>query len=298
MLGAVETLKLLAVNGQILPGVLRLDQRSIKRPDEPVKRFVVPMLDFDVTPLLGGAPTITAPPPLTPVPAKAAPPNIAEQMAAVESIESSRKRAAEIKPTGVAVKTAAERNTLKQQPTVRSPGRNPEPSPDPFDAAENDIAVNDDPEAGQGATPNGLFDPGPAQQPQINQRQLGIIGHLFNAIGMQTGDKPRLDWCARALNRELTSPAELSEAEAITLISKLTELLRIRKHYDTDDMNVVLDDLTEYLQLEHRLERIELLSDDDIAACIEAIEMGEQTGRQILGLRGVGDEATPETETG
>lgn len=48
--GAQDLAQLLsqATSRAILPGTLRLDQREVKRPGEPLRQFAVPVLDFDV----------------------------------------------------------------------------------------------------------------------------------------------------------------------------------------------------------------------------------------------------------
>ena len=107
--GAVEIIELAAGRGQMLPATLRLDHREIKRPDDPVKRFVVPVLDIDVSPaqLLMGTIAVTEPKQaaLTPVPAGDGPASIADQVAAAEDLPS-RRRSEPIKGTGIAPRTA------------------------------------------------------------------------------------------------------------------------------------------------------------------------------------------------
>ena len=50
--GVVEVVEAYARRGQMLPARLRLEQREVKRPNEPANKFVVPVLDVDVN--LGG----------------------------------------------------------------------------------------------------------------------------------------------------------------------------------------------------------------------------------------------------
>lgn len=54
--GAVDVMRMAAAAGKMLPAALRLEQRQIKRPNETVKRFAVPVLDVEISPaqLLGG----------------------------------------------------------------------------------------------------------------------------------------------------------------------------------------------------------------------------------------------------
>lgn len=65
--GTVEVCIQAATRGQLLPAVLRLEQRQVKRPGEAVRKFAVPVLDIQVTPsalgLVVGAAAEVAPPP-------------------------------------------------------------------------------------------------------------------------------------------------------------------------------------------------------------------------------------------
>lgn len=94
LIGAVEVITMAAGRGALLPARLRLDQRTVKRPDKNGKvvtlRYAVPVIDIEITPaqLLGGGQgqplqiAASSVPPLTPVPMIAAPvPSIAEQSA-------------------------------------------------------------------------------------------------------------------------------------------------------------------------------------------------------------------------
>jgi hypothetical protein len=48
--GTVDVLQAAAGRGQLLPAVLRLDERQVKRPGETTRNFVVPVLEIRVTP--------------------------------------------------------------------------------------------------------------------------------------------------------------------------------------------------------------------------------------------------------
>jgi hypothetical protein len=334
LLGAVKTLQLLSVDGRIIPGALRLDQRSIKHPDEPIKRFVVPMLDFDITPLMGAVTGVEPPKRrvLTPVPDKEPPPNIAEQMASVEKIESNRRRAAEVKPTGIAPRTAAEAavgNVSGADAGLRSlPETRPLPEahqPHELRAAgigrsgrsdisermedatlplaEEDVVQQTIDRAHavaqqiskitetQGSFPESVpQDPWTNEPPQddqglfsaeettgnvlpISKQQLAVIGNLFNKIGLEQGDQPRLDWCIKQLGRTLQSPTELSQEEGIILVVRLTreeQHVRIRRCYPDDAS--MLDDLTQAMQRDTRLDSLESLTPNEVAEIIERIE--------------------------
>jgi hypothetical protein len=48
--GTVEVIVAAATRGQLLPAVLRLERREVRRPGETVKKFAVPVLDIAMTP--------------------------------------------------------------------------------------------------------------------------------------------------------------------------------------------------------------------------------------------------------
>lgn len=115
--GALELSSLVssASGRSILPGRLRLDQREVKRPNQPTRKFAVPVLDLDVDMVAlasGEAPAIGSGsrPSLTPVPADSEPvPPLAAQLAAVNEPKATttRSNAAEpIRRTGLAPKGA------------------------------------------------------------------------------------------------------------------------------------------------------------------------------------------------
>ncbi len=125
--GGFELARLIAssTGRSVLGATLRLEQREVKRPGTTVKRFAVPVLDFDVDPgaLVGepGAPRLA----VTPVPAIAAP-SLAEQMKAVDEPNEKPKRAnaaPEVKPTGLKPRRA--------EPAVDIPADIPEAEPSP-----------------------------------------------------------------------------------------------------------------------------------------------------------------------
>ena len=121
--GSVEVINLAAGKGHMLPATLRLDKRTSKRAEEGTRHYVVPVLDIEVTSgqLLMGTIAAVAdredarlspPAALTPVPDNGgAPPSIAEQVAASESIPS-RRRATPIRATGITPRTAAQRGPI------------------------------------------------------------------------------------------------------------------------------------------------------------------------------------------
>lgn len=168
--GAVEILAIAAGHGALLPARLRLDQRSVKRPDpkHPGKsltlRFAVPVLDIEVSPaqLLagGGAQPISleaaALPAFTPVPALPMHdgPSIAEQSAPPPERAPRANGATEIPASGrtrrttEAEGTSVERGTsqttrLSRAPSTEQPAQDVDEAIDPTPAA---VALEEDAE--------------------------------------------------------------------------------------------------------------------------------------------------------
>lgn len=61
--GTVEVCIAAATRGQLLPAILRLEQRQVKRAGEQVRKFAVPVIDVQVTPTALGLVTTTSSPP-------------------------------------------------------------------------------------------------------------------------------------------------------------------------------------------------------------------------------------------
>lgn len=125
--GAVEVIQMAAGRGQMLPARLRLEQRQVKRPGQPTRRFAVPVLDIEMSPgqlmdgdtqvrelaaaaprELDGSARLTPVPPTVPVAPVA---SVANQVAAVSepAPKKPRRNAAQpIPATGLQPRTAAE----------------------------------------------------------------------------------------------------------------------------------------------------------------------------------------------
>jgi hypothetical protein len=114
--GAVHVIEMAARRGELLPAVLRLEQRVTKRPGQGTRRFAVPVLDITVTPaqLFSGTGLQPTPPPaaidraaaLTPVPQPNGntAPSIAEQIATKPPPK--KRRTPTIPETGLEPRTA------------------------------------------------------------------------------------------------------------------------------------------------------------------------------------------------
>jgi hypothetical protein len=125
--GAVEVIQMAAGRGQMLPARLRLEQRQVKRPEQPTRRFAVPVLDIEVSPgellssnspahelIAGDSPReLDGSARLTPVPAtlpSAPVPPVADQIAKVGQDQPKRARSNAAQPipaTGLQPRTAA-----------------------------------------------------------------------------------------------------------------------------------------------------------------------------------------------
>lgn len=195
---AVEVIGAAAAVGALLPARLRLEQRSVRRPGEPVKRFAVPVLDVAITPgeLVGGAVArleAEPRPALTPVPTTVSTRpvrSIAAQAASVDDEPAPRPRARSaqpIPPTGLAPRTVAELAD-DELPLPEAP---PDESSGPSST-------------GDGATSS----------------QLRKIGVTMRELGMTERDET-LNYVAAAVGRRVGSRTELTRSEASTLIDAL-----------------------------------------------------------------------------
>jgi len=123
--GAFELAQMLAAatGRALLPGWLRLEQREIRRPGEPTKKFAVPVLDLEMD-----AGQLLGPPGLAPVPATEQP-SLAAAIADIDQPAERKPRAnaaAGIPQTGIKPRTAAQaRDTGTAAPAE------PEPEPEP-----------------------------------------------------------------------------------------------------------------------------------------------------------------------
>jgi hypothetical protein len=119
--GTVEVISAAATRGQLLPAVLRLEERQVKRAGEGVKKFAVPVLDIAMTPtalgLVVGTATpapiesearaeIAAGPSWQPIPTELDPAPVADLGDAIRSAGTdgprrTKRSAPELPPTGV-----------------------------------------------------------------------------------------------------------------------------------------------------------------------------------------------------
>jgi hypothetical protein len=229
----------------MLPAQLRLEQRMIKRANETVKRFAVPVLDVEISPaqLLSGGDQLNvgtlaieqsysdmpSPMPqwgtgnLTPVPASVqehpAPP-IAEQATATKERKPRKNAAAKIAPTGVKPRTAAEAAQKMPPPPEDSPsgltaGKSGEPVPDTAGSAAGDgMPPPDGPQHAHAPTDN-------EDRAKLN-RQMHA---LFRKVGIEKDRRDdRLNICAyMAKQYDITSANDLDDATLDKVVQTLAQ---------------------------------------------------------------------------
>lgn len=196
--GTVEVCLAAATRGQLLPAVLRLEQRQVKRVGEPTRNFAVPVLDVSVTPTQLGV-TVGGPAP-EPEDAKAwraiaaAPPDRPDPaMMAQAAIEPGRdmplprkNSPPPIPPTGTRPRTAAA-VAAEASPPVR-------PVADKYKAP--------------------IVDPG------VTPAQLKKLHIMFHEAGLD--DRAQwLEFASLGVERPIRSTKELTAAEASVLIDSL-----------------------------------------------------------------------------
>lgn len=239
--GAVEVVQMAAGAGQMLPAKLRLEQRMIKRANQGVKRFAVPVLDIEVSPaqLLGGQAaamlgdgtpgTIAIEParpaqraidgsaPLTPVPDSvperpAAP--IAEQATAVKERKPRKNAASPVPRTGLAPRTAAQARAAAAAPPP------PEDEPPPPD---------DEPR----------LDPDGRATPPQNRKMHA----LFRDASIDDREE-RLIVTSHILGFKVDTSGGLTVAEASKLIDTLDQWLQGQNlPYDTNSVEAAVREI-------------------------------------------------------
>lgn len=209
--GAVEVVQLAAGRGQMLPAVLRLEQRMVKRGGQ-TRRFAVPVLDIEVSPaqLLGthrdplNADTVTIEPPnqqlrgaLTPVPdtvLERPEVSIAEQAITSTARKPRRNAQQTIPATGLAPRTAAQ--------VAKSAAAPPEvPQAKLIDGPTDD--QHDE----------------PVTRPQL--QKLSILRQRERYADTDEGRTDWFRWVESNIARLVGSNKELTKAEASVLIDIL-----------------------------------------------------------------------------
>jgi hypothetical protein len=214
--GAVEVVRLAAGHGQMLPAVLRLEQRMVKRGGQ-TRRFAVPVLDIDISPaqLLGGQRdpldtgtiAIEPPPPpagpLTPVP-DTVPERPTASIAEQALTPPTRRKGSQqpIPATRLKPRTAAQAAAMQTVATLNNPTPQQPAGDEPADEPDPDQL--------------GL----PLDQPMITSPQLKKLSILLEEQGFTDSASAR-GFISAAIGREIPTRKDLTKDEASKAIDIL-----------------------------------------------------------------------------
>lgn len=219
-----------AVGRSILPGRLRIEARTVKRPDPKdatkviTRNFVVPILDFDVdvaavalAGLPGGAPPLALPAPngVTPIPATSPPP-LAEQLAEVDREEPppTRRNSPPVLPrTGATPRPAASVPAETAPAAPQEPLFTQEETSDPAPSSE----------AAKGETP--------VQSPRMRG-----LHSLFRQLAINDR-ADRLQITSLILEHDVASSKDLTDEEldqvSARLVAVIEKRVELKKSGDT-----------------------------------------------------------------
>lgn len=194
--GTVEVCIHAATRGQLLPAVLRLEQRQVKRAGEAVKKFAVPILDIQVTPAALGLVVGSTP----------QAPALEQQGSSWTPIEAPAPRELGVGDTAVgdAIRDGGREPAKRRKnspPELPPTGLNPRGAPPADDVPPVDEPADD--------------------RPSDAQRRMAMA--LFKKHGMGT-DADRLAATSAWVGREITSSNELTRAEMSKVIDELQKL--------------------------------------------------------------------------
>lgn len=191
--GTVEVCVQAATRGQLLPAVLRLEQRQVKRQGEPVRKFAVPVLDIQVTPGALGLVVGAAPPA----------PGLPSGQGAWQPIEPPTP--AELGPgqdVGESIRnarTAAPKARKNSAPELPPTGLNPRGAP------AEDIPPPPDPEA----------------PPTLSEAQMKKLRALYNDVGVSgAADQKRVTALLLGVDR-IGTHSTLTPEQATKVIDRL-----------------------------------------------------------------------------
>jgi len=196
----------------LLPGWLRLEQREIKRPGEPTKKFAVPVLDLEMNmaAVLGPGPAAHAVEPSQ---------RPAIETAATEPQPTQQPTAVTPVPTEQPPSLVAELQRV-ESPSAKKPRRNAAaPIPDTGIKPRTAMQAAEQPPAAP-AEPTTASEAGAL--PPVTKAQLTKLHTLFTKRGMGDHDD-RLDWANSHLARTIVSSTELTGKEASRLIDQLEQ---------------------------------------------------------------------------
>ena len=201
---AVQIIRVAASRGQMLPARLRLDQRTVKRHDQPTRHFVVPVLDINITPgalILGElaagpaeAPELSALPAL---------PSVDEAQAAQPPAAPPQDRAQKPPPQSRAQKQPAKKAPPRTAPAL------PPTDLAPRTAAEYSAAKH---------SPVGRT------EAPISDGQRRFLFALLGRHGLANDRDRALAACSALLGRNVESTSDLTVAQASLLIDDLQKI--------------------------------------------------------------------------
>lgn len=232
-----EMLATLAEHGDMVPAVLRLERREVKRPGEPTKQFVVPALDAKLTPraLMGAVLTRTpignGASRLVELPAPSDDEGIAEPFdpaaaASVFAPSSGDLFRAAPEPTRTTSIRAPRQQPARPLHLVDdgSSGNPPQPPPNAPSRAQSPPSSADSPESG-GAI---LASEGAPERPQlvlITSEQRKALNATLRDVGIEPARRDeRLTFASAVVGRPLSSANDLTMSEASRLLDLLHEV--------------------------------------------------------------------------
>jgi hypothetical protein len=196
--GTVEVIAAAATRGQLLPAVLRLEERQVKRPGEAVKKFAVPVLDISLTPTSLGL-VVGSPAPLPPTSAGALP---GESWQPIPQPIGPGDEPSE--DVGDAIRNAGgpgPRHTKRSAPELPPTGVNP-----------RGMGRDDAPP---------LPDP-PPDPSRLSDAQMRKLRALYGAIGVaSSGEQKRVTALILGVD-EIATHSDLTPEQASTVIDRLT----------------------------------------------------------------------------
>lgn len=218
--GTVEVIAAAATRGQLLPAVLRLEERQVKRPGEQTKKFAVPVLDIAVTPTALGLVVGTSAPSLPPAAAGELPPAGDTWQPIPPAGELGAGDAADV---GDAIRnpgTAGPKRTKRSAPELPPTGLNPRRLPAPDDDAPH-------PADGDVAAPSA-----------VSAAQIKKISVLYTNVGVKAAPDRR-HVSSLILGLAVESHKDLTVEQASKLIDRLTAVEAGFLEFTVDDQGSV-----------------------------------------------------------
>ena len=237
--GAFGMAKLIAQASQrsIIPAILRLDQREIKRPDEPIKRFAVPVLEFSVNLVAltgaGAEPQAISSGQVTPVPGASDARSLADEIKAIETKGGPKPRAnsAEpLKPTGLTPRPLSAMDGDEEDGDILPPGARPIPNEPPAaPVVAPEVEVSHEPSAPAAPKARATREAKTKEptvksrgNPYISQPQIGLLAVRLRLAGIAEDDALR--YLSELHMIEFSSIADLEKSQMNATLEALERL--------------------------------------------------------------------------